>query len=118
MIDDDSTPEHLTLNHVPLNRNTPLNFNGVRTRIYSDGVSTLLKQDREAKKSKKVTFISTDRIRMTDNVKFEVFHKDVLVLSRILELCHSNGFIGESRNQGRIWSMACEFDILAGSRFL
>ncbi|KAL2468424.1 Erythronate-4-phosphate dehydrogenase family protein [Forsythia ovata] len=118
VIDDDSTPEYLMLNHVPLNRDTLLEVNGVRTSIYSDGVSTLLKRDRLDKKSEEVTFVSTDSIRMTGSVKFEVFHKDVLVLSGTLELCYSNGFIGESRNQGQSWIMNCESDILGGVRFL
>ncbi|KAI3446107.1 hypothetical protein Pfo_002772 [Paulownia fortunei] len=117
VIDDDSTPEYLTLNHVPLNRDTLLEVNCVRTSIYSDGVSTLLKRDRLDKRSEEVTFVSTDSIRMTGSVKFEVFHKDVLVLSGTLELCHSNGFIGESKYQGQSWSMNCESDIPAGTGY-
>ncbi|CAI9764382.1 unnamed protein product [Fraxinus pennsylvanica] len=120
VIDDDSTPEHLTLNHVPLNRDTLLEVNGVRTSIYSDGASTLLKRDRLDKKSEEVTFVSTDSIRMTGSVKFEVLHKGVLVLSGTLELCHSNSnaFIGDSRNQGLSWSMDCISDTIASSGFL
>ncbi|KAK6136561.1 hypothetical protein DH2020_029702 [Rehmannia glutinosa] len=71
VIDDDSTPEYLTLNHVPLNRDTLLEVNCVRTSIYSDGVSTLLKRDRLDRRSEEVTFVSTDCIRMTGSVKFE-----------------------------------------------
>ncbi|XP_022872828.1 uncharacterized protein At1g01500-like [Olea europaea var. sylvestris] len=118
VIDDDSTPEYLTLNHVPLNRDTLLEINGARTSIYSDGASTLLKRDRLDKKSEEVTFVSTDSIRMTGSVKFEVFHKGVLVLFGTLELCHSNEFFGDSRNQGQSWSMDCISDTLAGSGIL
>uniref|UniRef100_A0A5B7AHF1 Erythronate-4-phosphate dehydrogenase family protein n=1 Tax=Davidia involucrata TaxID=16924 RepID=A0A5B7AHF1_DAVIN len=99
---DDSTPEYLTLNHIPLNRDT----------------STLLRRDRLDKKSEEVTFVSTDSIRMTGSVKFEVFDKDILVLSGVLELCNSNGFTGESKNHGQRRSMSCESDILAGTGFL
>ncbi|KAK4491395.1 hypothetical protein RD792_002140 [Penstemon davidsonii] len=114
VINDDSTPEYLTLNHVPLNRDTLLEANGVRTSIYSDGVSTLLKRDRLDRRSEEVTFVSTDSIRMTGSVKFEVFHKDVMVLSGTFELCHSN----EPKNHGQSWTMNCDPDILTADGFL
>lgn len=114
---DDSTPEYLTLNHIPLNRDTLLEVNGVRASIYSDGVSTLLRRDRLDKKSEEATFVSTDSIRMTGSVKFEVFDKDILVLSGALELCNSNGSVGESNTQGQGWSIDCESDITPGTGF-
>ncbi|XP_059452909.1 uncharacterized protein At1g01500-like [Corylus avellana] len=114
---DDSTPEYLTLNHIPLNRDTLLEVNGVRTSIYSDGVSTLLRRDRCDKKSEEATFVSTDSIRMTGSVKFEVFDKDVLMLSGVLELCNSNGFVKEPYNPGQGWSMNCESDVTVGTGF-
>ncbi|KAK4477106.1 hypothetical protein RD792_016315 [Penstemon davidsonii] len=117
VIHDNSTPGHLTLNHVPLNRDTLLESNGVRTSIYSDGASTLLKRDRLDRISEEVTFVSTDSIKMTGSVKFEVFHKDVMVLFGTLELCHSNGFIGESKSQVPSWIMNCESDILKSDGF-
>ncbi|KAA8536107.1 hypothetical protein F0562_028585 [Nyssa sinensis] len=115
---DDSTPEYLTLNHIPLNCDTLLELNGARNSIYSDGVSTCLKRDRLDKKSEEVTFVSTDSIRMTRSVKFEVFDKDILVLSGVLELCNSNGLTAESKNHGQRWSMSCESDIVASTGFL
>ncbi|KAH6780045.1 Erythronate-4-phosphate dehydrogenase family protein [Perilla frutescens var. hirtella] len=127
VLDDDSisTPESLTLNHVPLNRDTLLEVNCVRASIYSDGVSTLLKRDRLDKQSEEVTFVSTDSIRTTGGVKFEVFHENLLVLSGRLEPCHSNGNgnggsigIGEQqKHQGQSWSMSCESDLVAGTGF-
>ncbi|KAI3448036.1 hypothetical protein Pfo_004701 [Paulownia fortunei] len=117
VIHDGSTPEYLTLNHVPLNRDTLLEVNGARTSIYSDGVSTVLRRDRLDRRSEEVTFVSTDSIRVTGSVKFEVFHKDVLVLSGTLELCQSNGFIESSKNHGLSWSMNCESDILVSTGF-
>ncbi|CAI9104512.1 OLC1v1003198C2 [Oldenlandia corymbosa var. corymbosa] len=112
-IDESSTPEFLTFNHVPLNRDTLLEVNGVRTSLYSDGVSTVLRRDRVDKKSEEVTFVSTDSIRMTGSVKFEVFDKDVLVLSGSLEACDSNGYNGgESRHYEHHWSMNCGSGIL------
>ncbi|XP_073022515.1 uncharacterized protein At1g01500-like [Primulina eburnea] len=118
VIQDDSTPECLTLNYVPLNRDILLEINGIRTSIYADGVSSLLKRDRLDKRSEEVTFVSTDSIRMAGSVKFEVFCKDVLVLSGILEFCPSNGLIVDSKNHWQGWSMNCESDVHVGAGFL
>jgi len=117
---DDSTPDHLTLNHIPLDPNTLLEVNGVRASIYSDGVSTLLRRDRLDKKSEEATFVSTDSIRITGSVKFEVFDRDVLVLSGSLRKCDTNGFVNgdECDSVPRMWSMNCETDVTMGSRFL
>ncbi|KAL1361990.1 hypothetical protein HN51_010293 [Arachis hypogaea] len=114
---DQSTPEVLTLNHVPLNPDTLLEVNGVRAGVYSDGVSTLLKRDRVDRKSEEVTFVSTDSIRMCGNVKFQVFDKDALLLSGVLELSNSNGIVRESSYNGQKWSMNCESDVIAGTGF-
>ncbi|KAM1030706.1 hypothetical protein TB1_033902 [Malus domestica] len=97
---DDSAPEFLTVNHIPLDPDTLLEVNSVRTSIYSDGATTILRRDRLDKKSEEATFVSTDSIRMTGSVKFEVFDKDVVVLSGVLELCDSNGFVGETDRHG------------------
>ncbi|KAJ7978368.1 Erythronate-4-phosphate dehydrogenase family protein [Quillaja saponaria] len=114
---DGSTAEYLTLNHIPLNPDTLLEVNGVRTSIYSDGVSTLLKRDRLDRKSEEATFVSTDSVRMTGSVKFEVFDKDVLLLSGVLDLCNGNGLVGESKYNGQRWNMNCKSDIIAGTNF-
>ncbi|XP_027354392.1 uncharacterized protein At1g01500-like isoform X1 [Abrus precatorius] len=114
---DDSTPEFLTLNHVPLDPDTLIEVNGVRTSIYSDGVSTLLKRDRVDRKSEEVTFVSTDSIRISGSAKFEVFDKDVLMLSGVLELCNSNGVVRESSYNGQKWCMNCESDLIPGTSF-
>ncbi|XP_061363576.1 uncharacterized protein At1g01500-like isoform X1 [Gastrolobium bilobum] len=114
---DDSTPEFLTLNHIPLNPDTLLEVNGVRSGIHSDGMSTLLKRDRVDRKSEEVTFVSTDSVRMSGSVKFEVFDKNVLLLSGVLELCNSNGVVRESSYNGQRWSMNCESDIIPDTSF-
>ncbi|KAL4581260.1 hypothetical protein LXL04_017471 [Taraxacum kok-saghyz] len=117
-INNESTPEHLTLNHVPLNRDTLLEINGVRTSIYSDCVSTLLRRDRLDRKSEEVTFVSTDSFRTTGSVKFEVFDKDVLLVFGVLDLCHGNGTNGDSDGCVSRWRMECETDMVAGNGFL
>ncbi|KAI3702497.1 hypothetical protein L6452_28235 [Arctium lappa] len=120
-----TTPEYLTLNHVPLNRDTLLEVNGVRSSIHSDhGSSTLLRRDRLDKKSEEVTFVSTDTLRTTGSFKFEVFDNDVLLVSGVLDHLCSNGgessdyILGSSSSSSSRWRMECETDLLAGNGFL
>ncbi|KAB1220584.1 hypothetical protein CJ030_MR3G015837 [Morella rubra] len=115
---DDSTPEFLTLNHIPLSPDTLLEVNGARSSSYSDGVSSLLRRDRVDKKSEEATFVGTDSIRLTGSVKFEVFDKEDLILSGVLEMSNSNGFLGDSKNNAKRWNMNCESAIAAGTGFL
>ncbi|KAJ0244322.1 hypothetical protein HA466_0189760 [Hirschfeldia incana] len=99
---DESTPEVLTITHIPLHPDTLLELNGVRTSI----VSSKLRRDRVDKISEAATYISTDNIRLSGSVKFEVHHRDDLVLSGTLEM------------SGKRWNMNCEAEITAGSGFL
>ncbi|KAM0951600.1 hypothetical protein DsansV1_C03g0027301 [Dioscorea sansibarensis] len=105
---DESTPEHLTLNHIPLTTDTILEVNGRRSIIHSECVSCLLKKDRVDKKSEEATFVNTDAVRMTGNTRFELYDKDNILLSGVLELRNANGFVKESKNYCRKWSMKCE----------
>ncbi|KAF3446309.1 hypothetical protein FNV43_RR11488 [Rhamnella rubrinervis] len=114
---DDSTPEFLTVNHIPLSPDTILEINGAKSGINSDGVSSLLRRDRVDKKSEEATFVSTDSIRLTGSVKFDVFDKEDLILSGVLEMSNSNGFIGESKNNAKRWSMNCESETTACTGF-
>ncbi|XP_027092797.1 uncharacterized protein At1g01500-like [Coffea arabica] len=115
---DDSTPECLTLNHIPLSPDTLLEVNGARCSIYSEGSSCILRRDRLDKKSEEATFVSTDSIRLSGSVKFEVFHKEDLVLSGVLEMSCSNGFTSKYNGNPRKWSMNCETVMSAGAGFL
>ncbi|CAF2114591.1 hypothetical protein Bca4012_096420 [Brassica carinata] len=109
---EDSTPEVLTINHIPLDPDTLLEINGVRMSMYSEGCTSQLRRDRVDKTSEEATYVSTDNIRLNGSVKFEVYDKNELVLSGTLEL--SDG-TGESNSQ---WNMTCEAGITAGSCFL
>uniref|UniRef100_A0A0D3CBI4 Protein kinase domain-containing protein n=1 Tax=Brassica oleracea var. oleracea TaxID=109376 RepID=A0A0D3CBI4_BRAOL len=112
---EDSTPEALTINHIPLDPDTLLEINGVRMSMYSEGCSSQLRRDRVDKKSEEATYVSTDNIRLNGSVKFEVYDKKELVLSGTLEMSDGNGFTGESKKQ---WNMTCEAGLTAGSGFL
>ncbi|XP_008220796.1 PREDICTED: uncharacterized protein At1g01500 [Prunus mume] len=115
---DDSTPKHLTLNHIPLFPDTLLEINGDKSSIFSEGVSSHLRRDRVDKKSEEATFVNTDSIRLTGSAKFEVFDKEDLILSGVLDMSNSNGFTGESKSNAKRWSMNCESEITAGTGFL
>ncbi|KAK4429249.1 hypothetical protein Salat_1225200 [Sesamum alatum] len=115
---DDSTPECLTLNHIPLSPDTILEVNGQRCSIDSEGMSCILRRDRVDKKSEEATFVSTDGVRLTGTVKFEVFDKEDHMISGVLEMSSANGCVGESYNAGRKWSMNCESVINPGTGFL
>ncbi|XP_058081960.1 uncharacterized protein At1g01500-like [Magnolia sinica] len=114
---DEFTPEYLTLNHIPLSPDTLLEVNGTRSSMYSEGVSLLLRRDRVDKKSEEATFVSTDNIRTTGSVKFEVYDRDDLLLSGVLETSNSNGFIGESKNHSKQWTVNCQSEVTAGTGF-
>ncbi|XP_021654365.2 uncharacterized protein At1g01500 [Hevea brasiliensis] len=114
---DDSTPEYLTVNHFPLHPDTLLEINGVRTSVNSDEPSILLRRDRLDKKSEETTFVSTDSIRITGTVEFKVFDRDVLMLSGVLEMCNTNGLMGESRGHSQRWNMSCKSDVTVGTSF-
>ncbi|KAK6938818.1 hypothetical protein RJ641_032326 [Dillenia turbinata] len=115
---DEFTPVFLTVNHIPLSPDTFLEVNGSRSSIYSDGFSSLLRRDRVDKKTDEATFVSTDSIRLTGSVKFEVSDKHDIVLSGVLEMSNSNGFTGESKNSPKRWGMNCESEMTAGCGFL
>ncbi|CAH8347735.1 unnamed protein product [Eruca vesicaria subsp. sativa] len=106
---DESTPEILTITHIPLDQDSLLEINGVRTST----VSSQLRRDHVDKISEAATFISTDNIRLSGSVRFEVYDRDELVLSGTLEMM--SGSNGESTKQ---WNMNCEAEITAGCGFL
>ncbi|XP_020211266.1 uncharacterized protein At1g01500 [Cajanus cajan] len=115
---DESTPEFLSLSHIPLSPDTLLEVNGVRSSVYSDGEFSILRRDRVDKKSEEATFVNTDSIRFTGSMKFEVYDKEQCILSGVLEMSNSNGFVGESRgNAKRSWSMSCQTKMAPGCGF-
>ncbi|XP_076931581.1 uncharacterized protein At1g01500-like [Bidens hawaiensis] len=129
---DSYTPEYLTLTHIPLDPNTILEVNNKRCNLDSPGSSCRLKRNRVDKKFEEATFVSTDSIRISGSVKFEVFDGDDLILSGILEMSNnnndnnivnnSNGFVGKSHkskmNDAERWSMRCESMVGPDTRVL
>ncbi|KAL4584336.1 hypothetical protein LXL04_008935 [Taraxacum kok-saghyz] len=100
---DGYTPQYLTLNHIPLNPDTVLEVNGRRCPLQSEGSSCRLKKNRVDKKFEEATFVSTDSIRLSGGVKFEVFDGEDLILSGTLEM-----FNDYKDNDNGKWSISCE----------
>ncbi|XP_023002446.1 uncharacterized protein At1g01500-like [Cucurbita maxima] len=112
---DSLTPEFLTLNHIPLIPDTLFEVNGVRSSSRSEGVSSSLRRDRADKESEEATFVTTDHIRFSGSVKFEVYDKEDLILSGVLEMLDSNGLLGESKSNAKRWSiMSCKSKLGGG----
>lgn len=113
---DGIAPEHLTISHFPLTPDTVLDVNGRRSGISSELVSSTLRRDRVDRRSEEVIFVSTDRIRMTGSVRFEVHDNENLLMSGILELLKRNGFTGETEDGTGKWSLKCQ-PVISGESF-
>lgn len=111
---DNLTPEFLTLNHIPLSPDTLFEVNGVRSSSHSEGVSFSLRRDRADKESEEATFVTTDNIKLSGSVKFEVYDKEGLILSGIVEMLNCNGLVGEPKGKAKKWSMSCESKLGVG----
>lgn len=114
---DGYTPEYLTLSHIPLDPDTILEVNGKRCSLDSAGSTCRLKRNRVDKKFEEATFVSTDSIRLSGSVKFEVFDGEDLILSGALDMSkNSNGTIANSKTNVERWSMQCESMVGANSK--
>lgn len=98
---DESAPEHLTLNHIPLSPDTVIEVNDQRSSMHIELISSLLRRDTVDKKTEEATFVSTDNLRMTGSVRFQVFDMNDLLLTGDLDLCNANGVIGNRRTAAR-----------------
>ncbi|MFS7911693.1 hypothetical protein Hanom_Chr02g00121071 [Helianthus anomalus] len=116
---DGYTPEYLTLSHIPLDPDTILEVNNKRCTLDSQGVFCRLKRNRIDKKFEEATYVSTDSIRLSGSVRFEVFDGEDLILSGVLEMDKNNsGYVKSKNNDAERWSMQCESMIGANSRVL
>ncbi|KAJ3674074.1 hypothetical protein LUZ60_006066 [Juncus effusus] len=97
----ESTPNHLKVNHIPLNPSTVLKANS-NSDSDSDSDSNCLtislRRDRVDRSSEESTYISTDTIRITNGgVHFEVLNGDELFLFGQLEPSDNNK-----------WGLSCQ----------
>ncbi|XP_060668559.1 C-terminal binding protein AN [Ziziphus jujuba] len=106
----DSVPDHLILRHLRREIGVSLEINGSRIPASDSSVLTL-RRDRVDKESSEVTYVSTDTVRVTGGVEFEVYEKDDLVLCGSLEQMETNwvnGNVVRLENDSKTgWSMDC-----------
>uniref|UniRef100_A0A5B7B0H6 Erythronate-4-phosphate dehydrogenase family protein n=1 Tax=Davidia involucrata TaxID=16924 RepID=A0A5B7B0H6_DAVIN len=104
-----SVPDHLTLRHIRREIGVSLEINGARIPA-SEAVSLTLRRDRLDKESSEVTYLTTDSVRVTGAVEFEVHEKEEMILCGSLERVDagwSNGSVGLENDSKTGWSMDC-----------
>ncbi|KAJ7941206.1 putative Erythronate-4-phosphate dehydrogenase family protein [Quillaja saponaria] len=113
----DSVPDHLTLCHLHREIGVSLEINGHRIPA-SEAASLTLRRDRVDKESSEVTYVSTDSIRVTGSVEFEVYENEGLILCGSLERMEANwtnGNVGLGNDSKTGWSMDCHMAAAIGS---
>lgn len=113
----DSVPDHLKLCHPRREIGVSLEMNGSRVPA-SEAAALTLRRDRVDKESSEVTYVSTDNIRVTGSVEFEVYENDGLILCGSLERMEAdwtkgNAGLGNDSRTG--WSMDCHVAMSIGS---
>ncbi|KAJ7962458.1 Erythronate-4-phosphate dehydrogenase family protein [Quillaja saponaria] len=105
----DSVPDHLTLCHLHREIGVSLEINGHRIPA-SEAATLKLRRDRVDKESSEVTYVSTDSIRVTGSVEFEVYENEGLILCGSLERLEANwtnGGVGLGNDSKSGWIMDC-----------
>lgn len=115
----ESMLDTLTITHTPLTSDTILEANGDRPITNDNGnVSCPLYRDRVDAASREATFVSTETVRMTGSVRFEVrVGKDERLLVGIMEMCDVPDGFGRVEKNG-CWVMKCQVSMQRGSGFL
>lgn len=106
----DSVPEHLMLRHLRREIGLSLEINGFRVPS-SEAASITLRRDRVDKDSSEVTYVSTDSVRVSGAVEFEVRENEEEMilcgsLERAEEATWMNGNALENGSKTG-WSMDC-----------
>lgn len=113
----EDTPVLLTLCYIPRDFTVGLEVNGERISP-SETASCLLRRDRVDKQSAEVTYVSTENVRITGDMSFEVYNKDVLLVCGKLQRLNSTFewrmdccaglvgslFLGGGKTEWRSWS--------------
>ncbi|KAG5565902.1 hypothetical protein RHGRI_001726 [Rhododendron griersonianum] len=103
----ESVPNHLTLRHLRREIGVSLEINGTRVPA-SETTSLTLRRDRIDSLSLEVTYVSTDSVKVTGAVEFEVYEEEDMVLCgsiERMEAAWSNGCVANDSRNG--WSMDC-----------
>lgn len=111
----DNVPEFLTIRHLRREIGVSMEINGSRIPA-SDTASLTLRRDRVDKEASEVTYVSTDSVRVTGAVEFEVYERDDLMLCGSLERLDMDsswnnggggGDNGLEKDSKTGWSMDC-----------
>ncbi|XP_052171305.1 uncharacterized protein At1g01500 [Diospyros lotus] len=105
----ESVPDHLTLRHLRREIRVALEINGARIPA-PEATSLTLRRDRIDKESSEVTYVSTDSVRVSGAVEFEVYEgEDMLLCGSLerMEAAWSNGHVGLENDSKAGWSMDC-----------
>ncbi|KAF5744392.1 hypothetical protein HS088_TW08G00997 [Tripterygium wilfordii] len=105
----DSVPDHLTLCHFRREIGVSLEINGSYIPA-ADSASLTLRRDRLNKDYPEVTYVSTDGVRVTGSIEFEVLENEDMILCGSLERMEStwgNGTVGLEIDSRTGWSMDC-----------
>ncbi|CAK9156724.1 unnamed protein product [Ilex paraguariensis] len=101
-----TVPDHLTLRHLRREIGVSLEINGSGIPA-SNTASMTLRRDRVDKESSEVTYVSTDSVRVSGAVEFEV-HEDELILCGSLERMEPNWCNGSVEGGSKTgWTMDC-----------
>lgn len=98
----DYVPTHLNLRHLRRELGVSLDINSVKIPASDTSVITL-RRDRIDKENAEVTYVSTDNVRVSGAVEFEVLEQEEMVLCGSLERIEGN-WTGDLRAG---WSMDC-----------
>ncbi|PSS11685.1 Uncharacterized protein CEY00_Acc15958 [Actinidia chinensis var. chinensis] len=105
----DCVPDHLTLRHLRREIGVSLEINGSRIPA-SESTALTLRRDRLDKESSEVTYVSTDSVKLTGAVEFEVYEEEEMILCGSLERMEaawSNGCVDLENDSKTGWTMDC-----------
>ncbi|CAN1309052.1 Uncharacterized protein At1g01500 [Linum perenne] len=114
----DTVPDHLILRHLRQETTTPLQINGSKIPA-DDSATVILRRDRLDKESSEVTYVSTDSVRVTGALEFEVLEEEEEKSGSELLLCGSfermeSAWAENDSKTG--WSMECYVAASVGPR--
>lgn len=120
-VDDDSTPETLRFRSLPRGISCAVEVNGARISPSEEFLLTL-RRDRVDSESSEATYVSTDRLRASDSIAFEVLHEEDQLLCGILHRQEvkageaGEGFTpsGQSQQISVGWSLECSCTVGGG----
>ncbi|KAH9307241.1 hypothetical protein KI387_035152 [Taxus chinensis] len=120
MLNNLHVPESLTVHCLPRDNRTALEINGRRIHPSCSAFVTLERSRADEKSAAEIAYIGTDSIRMTENLCFEVFLGDELLISGTLQKNTTNQAIMAEdllNSVGKLWSLECSCKLEYASKW-